>query len=32
MTSLEAEAIMYVAFMLASVIYIAGVVISWNKE
>lgn len=32
MTTLEAEVVICLAFMLVSVIYIAGVVISWNKE
>ena len=32
MTSIEAEAIMYVSFMFTSVIYIASVVITWNTK
>ena len=31
MTPLEAEAIMYVSFMFASVIYLAGVIL-WNAK
>lgn len=32
MTPIEAEAIMYISFMFASVIYIASVVITWKEE
>ena len=32
MTSIEAEAIMYISFMFASVIYMASVVITSDKE